>query len=282
MDLRKFEGLVTTEWLHEHLGSSDLIVLDASIAAVGKKADPTQDRFQIAGSRFFDLDGDFSLPDSNLPHMMPTEAHFNAAAQKLGINQDSAIVVYDNLGIYSSPRIWWMFRAMGHENIAVLDGGLPAWQNKYPVEPQKVNRDYPLGNFIGKLNSSFFHSANEVLSSIENPKSLVIDARSSGRFYAKEPEPRAGLRGGHILKSKNLPFPSILADGHLLPIEALQDKFDEITHNAEELIFSCGSGLTACILALGAHRVGYNRLSVYDGSWAEWGMPGDFPVVTSD
>jgi thiosulfate/3-mercaptopyruvate sulfurtransferase len=282
MDLRQFNGLITAEWLHEHLGSPDLIVLDASIAAFGEKVDSNQERFEIAGARFFDLDGDFSLLDTKLPHMMPTEAHFNAAAQKLGINQESAIVVYDNLGIYSSPRIWWMFRAMCHENIAVLDGGLPAWQEKYAVEPQEKRSDYPLGNFNGKLISSFFNSANEVLSEIENPKSVLIDARASGRFYATEPEPRAGLRGGHIPNSKNLPFPSIIADGQLLATEALQGKFDKIMQGADELIFSCGSGLTACILALGAHRAGYDNLSVYDGSWAEWGMPGDLPVFTTD
>ncbi len=272
--------LVSCEWLNDHIEHPKLIVLDASINApkgISKTAEDSGQR--ILNSRYFDLDGRFSLRGSDLPHMMPDEEQFNLEARKLGISKDSVIVVYDNAGIYSSPRIWWMFKAMGHHQIAVLDGGLPLWKEKYPTELLDGKENFLNGDFTGKLDTSYFRSSAEVLKRIIEPTSILIDARSAGRFMGIEQEPRKGLRGGHIPNSLNLPFTQIVKDHQIIPIEELRDVFGEFDLVRSSITFSCGSGLTACILALGAELVGLRQLSVYDGSWSEWGRPSDLPVA---
>jgi thiosulfate/3-mercaptopyruvate sulfurtransferase len=272
--------LVTTEWLAAHLYDADVVILDASLPKPKAKPEdnPLHGR-QIPSARFFDIEGDFSAHDTDLPHMMPTEAQFNEAARRLGINCTSKIVIYDNLGIYSAPRAWWMFLAMGHADVAVLDGGLPAWVNENRATEMSGEKKVRLGNFEGKYQRNFFRSADEVLSYIDDARLKVLDARSSGRFNGKEPEPRVGLRGGHIPNSLSLPFPEVLDGNHLLTKEKLLEKFQGLGIRDEQLTFSCGSGLTACILTLGAYVAGFRDLSVYDGSWSEWGQPGELPVI---
>ena len=209
---------------------------------------------------------------------MLSEEAFTKEAQKLGIDRTSTLIVYDNIGVYSSPRAWWMFRAMGHENIAILDGGLPVWINAgLSTEPKQVVH-FKRGNFTAKAQPEFWKKSTDVLNSIANPQSLVLDARSKGRFNGTETEPRKGLRGGHIPNSINFHFDDVL-DGHkMLPKDDLKQQFQKRGISSQQLVFSCGSGLTACILALAADLIGCEKTSVYDGSWSEWGLPGDLPI----
>lgn len=231
---------------------------------------------RIPGSRFFDFDHKICRTDTDLPHMMPDSETFNREVRKLGVNQNSAIVVYDALGVFTSPRAWWMFRAMGHDNVAVLNGGLPAWrQAGQPVEsgePTAVAE----GDFSAIERLFAFRDADDVQAALQDAETLVLDARSAERFNAEVDEPRPGLRRGHMPGALNLPFINLLQQGiYLRDATALHEAFLAlgITGHDQRLLFSCGSGVTACVLALAAELAGYTNLSVYDGSWAEWGRP---------
>ena len=210
--------------------------------------------------------------------MMPSEEVFTREAQKLGINKTSKIIIYDNLGIYSSPRAWWMFRAMGHKSVAVLDGGLPEWKTHGLAVEAKQITSMPAGNFEAQLQLNCFKNAGYVLDRINSSETLLVDARSNGRFRGVEPEPREGLRGGHIPNSVNMPFGDVLEGPKMLPAERLKSMFDELGTQDQELVFSCGSGLTACIPLLAAEIAGREKLSVYDGSWSEWGKSQEWPI----
>lgn len=272
-------SLVSVDWLNQHLDDKNLIVLDASLPKPKARAeDNPLHNVQIPGSRFFDIDNKFSDTSIDLPHMMPSADDFSKEARKLGVNNESTIVVYDNLGIYSSPRAWWMFKAIGHEQVYVLNGGLPEWvSNGNPIEERTVH-EVPEGNFVGTSQAGFFKNSKEVLNYIDDEKTIILDARSKGRFEGSEPEPRAGLRGGHIPTSKSLPFPEVL-DGNIIRTpDQLNEKFENMGVDEQQLVFSCGSGLTACIIALAADVAGKKELAIYDGSWSEWGQPGDLPV----
>lgn len=272
--------LVTPEWLKSHMNDPKLIILDASMPENKSGQDSDLIDVQIKNARFFDLKNSFSDKESSLPNMLPTEASFTIACQDLGINADSLIVVYDNLGVYSSPRVWWMFKAMGHENITVLDGGLPKWiKQGLPTEPiQKSN--YAKGTFSAKFRPSMVKNAVQILKNIDQNQALVIDARSSGRFCGMEPEPRKDLKGGHIPGSLNLPFTEVLKDGQFLPKEDLKQIFENLQLGDRSLVFTCGSGLTACIILLASQLVQKNTTAVYDGSWTEWGQLNDVPIAT--
>ena len=273
-------SLVTVDWLSEHLDHPDLIVLDATLAkpkSAGQQLANAED--QIPGARFFDIDNRFSDTSVDLPHMMCDELQFQEAAQELGINNDSILVVYDQHGVYSSPRAWWMLKSMGHQNVAVLDGGLPAWVQKgYHIE-KKGTAGIADGDFSAAFDSKCFVDSSAVLASVEDQSTSVLDARSKGRFEGTAPEPRAGLRGGHIPNSVSLPFTEVL-DGYFLKSEAaLKSIFTTFQLENKQLIFSCGSGLTACIILFAAHRAGYDHLAVYDGSWTEWGQSQTLPIT---
>jgi len=212
---------------------------------------------------------------------MPSQSQFELQAQKLGINQDSQIIVYDSFGLFSAARAWWMFRSMGHTNVAVLDGGLPAWlANGYPMESAPKGINWKLGNFIAHFQSSFFCDHHDVSNFLQKAEHKVLDARGPQRFLGIAAEPREGVRSGHMPNALNLPFTRLLENGHFLPKEQLQFILSPLVGTASVLTMSCGSGVTACILALAAEICGYPNINVYDGSWSEWGIRLELPVVT--
>lgn len=274
--------LVSVDWLNEQLGHRDLVVLDGSwfMPAVARdgKSEWLQER--IPGARYFDFDREICDQNSTLPHMMPGESDFQKSVRLLGINQNSAIVVYDSSGIFSSPRVWWMFKAMGFNNIAVLDGGLPAWKEKeYVLAKGEQSAQIAVGNFIASYQSELICDAGEVLLATQDKLQTIIDARPQARFSGQAAEPRAGVRSGHMPNAKNLPSSAVLSALKMQEAEQLAMIFEALAPKDQRVIFSCGSGVTACILALGATLAGYTNLSVYDGSWSEWGSAVDLPVV---
>lgn len=271
--------LVSVDWLYENRDYPNLILLDATVGKVGIGQKPEFAHQWIQGAIYFDLDGKFSAPDTHLPHMLPSEAHFTREARALGICQDSLIVVYDKWGIYSAPRIWWMFRAMGHENVAVLDGGFPEWERRGFATQTQASLPKGVGDFTAHLQPHLMKNADQVLQATTNSEHLILDARPTDRFQGKAGEPRPHLRSGHMPNAKNLPFPEVIQDGKLLDRELLRAKFDDLGVANQSLIFTCGSGLTACIIELAAQQAGFYDTSVYDGSWSEWGEPGKWPVV---
>lgn len=266
--------IVSIEWLSERLGQKNLVVLDASIkpAVAANTSEGIGAELQIPGTRIFDFDKTICNKSSSLPHMMPTLDDFEREVRNVGINNEDMIVIYDRMGIYASPRAWWMLKAMGHNQVAVLDGGFPAWlAAQLPVEPISAP-PVPSGHFIARPQSGFFVDGDQVAAAL-SAATWVLDARSEGRFYGREPEPRIGLRGGHIPGSRSMPFQQVLMQGKLRPVEELQELFHLQANHDQSFIFSCGSGVTSCILALAATQAGYRKLAVYDGSWSEWGLP---------
>jgi thiosulfate/3-mercaptopyruvate sulfurtransferase len=265
---------VSVEWLSQHLGASNLIVLDASLKKNQAKINPVLSNIQVKGASFFDLKNIFSDQNSAIPNMMLSADLFSAECQRLGINKEDKIVVYDNLGIYSSPRVWWMFRLMGHENVVVLNGGLPAWlEAKQPTEPSvRTSLEFKTGTFKANYQAHWVVNKSQVATNIDTQKAVLLDARSKERFLDLIPEPRENLRSGHIPKSLNLPFKQVLQDGFLKKKEALLDLVLSLKLEKQPLIFSCGSGVTGCIILLALETVIENPKALYDGSWSEWGL----------
>lgn len=272
-------NLVTVEWLEEHLDGRNIMVLYTAMPDIATgNAEPIP-KGLIPGSVLFDFEKVFCHKQSVYPHTMPDEATFQREARKLGINANSHLIVYDSKGLYSAPRVWWMFKAMGHDNIQVLDGGLPAWLKKqFPVEAVFL-QPKEVGNFQALTKARSFVSSGAIAKHLSQIK--LLDARSEGRFNGTAPEPRAGLRSGHIPGSINLPFNLCLREGHLKSQTELKELFTQRGISERSyIVTSCGSGVTACILALAASELGYSRLSVYDGSWSEWGANPKLPIAS--
>lgn len=272
------DPIVSVDWLAKYLDHPDLVILDASIKKVTSKEDVQKIDLKIKGARFFDIKNTFSDKNTDIPNMLPSPENFSEACKKLGISSHHKIIIYDTLGIYSSPRVWWMFKTMGHPNVAVLNGGFPAWHSaKLPCEPE-TKTEYKYGNFEANYISKLVIDANVILAEIDNNDSLIIDARSHGRFIAKEPEPRESLKGGHIPNSVNLPYTMVLDKNKMKTNTELQEIFKNFNIHNKKLIFTCGSGITACIIMLAAEIAGYHNTSVYDGSWSEWGQLDGVPI----
>ncbi|WP_242204288.1 sulfurtransferase [Aestuariivivens insulae] len=260
------QPIVSVGWLYDNRSAENLVILDGTM---NKVFDASQN--QIVNARYFDIKNKFSNTSDPFPNAFPSTEQFEREARALGIKNDSAIVVYDDQGIYSSARVWWLFKTFGYHSVAVLSGGFPAWQESgYPIEPMKPYQG-KTGNFKANLQLGTMKFFNDVKYISKDQSHKIIDARSAARFNSEEPEPRAGLRSGTIPNSVNLPFKKLLDNGLLKPKEDLQGLFSELADTNEPLVFSCGSGITACILALGAEISGYKHISVYDGSWTEWG-----------
>jgi thiosulfate/3-mercaptopyruvate sulfurtransferase len=277
----KREALVSTEWLAANLGAPDLRVVDASYYLPGEGLDPRQEfeAQHIPGAVFFDIDA-VKDPTSELPHMLPPPHIFSSKVRKLGLGDGLRFVIYDQRGIFSAPRVWWTFRYFGHEEVAVLDGGLPKWLNEgRPVEEGAARPEER--HFTPRMNSLLLRDRAQMLANIEGKADQVLDARSSARFAGSAPEPREGLRAGHIPGSRNLPFNEIIDPQRqtLLDEAALRDRFAAAGIDPQRpVVTTCGSGVTAAVLALGLYRIGQRDAAVYDGSWSEWGLAGDTPV----
>ena len=275
--------LVSAEWLAERLETPDLVILDATffLPGQGRNARDEHLHAHIPGAQFFDID---VIADhaSDLPHMLPSEAEFAEAASKLGIEEFSTVVVYDNNQFMASARAWWTFRVFDHDHVRVLDGGLARWRELgLPTRsgPEPATRR----QFHAVRRPALVRGLDEMREALGHPGSQIVDARSAERFSGQEPEPRPGLRSGHIPGSRNLPFRQLIdAETHCLKPEAeLRQAFEAAGIDpGAPVIATCGSGVTAAILALGLYRLGNESAAVYDGSWSEWGLVDGLPIST--
>jgi thiosulfate/3-mercaptopyruvate sulfurtransferase len=276
------DPLVSTAWLADHLGAPDVRIIDASWFLPGETRDAKAEYAlaHIPGAVFFDID-DISDEASPLPHMLPSGVKFASRMRKLGVGDGARLVIYDSQGIFSAPRVWWTFRAMGHEDVVVLDGGLPKWiAEGRPVEdgvPPPRER-----HFTARYSGDLVRDIGQVKRALDGGKEQLVDARPAGRFTGETPEPRAGLRGGHMPGARSVPASTVIApDGTMKTAEQLKAVFEGAGVDlTRPLVTTCGSGITASTLALALARLGKDRTAVYDGSWTEWGGREDTAVVT--
>ena len=272
-------SIVSCEWLKENFNQSNLIVLDATIQKVtGKSNQQKPQNTRILKARFFDIKGSFSKVNAKYPNTMISPEDFEKEAQSLGINQDSCLVIYDQLGIYSSPRAWYMFHSLGFKNVAVLDGGLPLWIQKGYETEEIIKNTFDDGDFKVTSNDKKFLSSKDVLELLSDSNHLILDARSLGRFLGTDPEPRTNVRSGRIPNSKSLPYVNLVSEYQLKSNNKLKSLFLELNPENKPMVFSCGTGITACVLALAANSLEYQNFKVYDGSWTEWGSEVNLPI----
>jgi len=276
--------LVSTDWLSSRLSDPEIRILDATwyLPNVDRDAKAEYDQLHIPSARFFDID-DVSDHRSDLPHMVPPVEKFMSKVRKLGVGDGHQIVIYDSHGLFSAARVWWLFKVMGQKNVAVLDGGLPKWLR----EGRTVDSSPPLirdRHMFVKYHDEMVKDVTQVSSASKLGDYEILDARSAGRFRGEEPEPRPGLRAGHIPGSKNIFYGDLLnEDGTLKSQDELVEHFKAKAVKLDKpVITSCGSGVTAAIINLALDRIGKTDHALYDGSWTEWGMYPTVPVETGD
>jgi thiosulfate/3-mercaptopyruvate sulfurtransferase len=276
--------LVSTDWLAAHLKDPDLRVLDASwyLPDAGRDARAEYEAAHIPGARFFDID-EISDARSDLPHMAPPPEKFMSRMRSMGVGDGHQIVVYDGAGLLSAARVWWLFRLMGHTDVAVLDGGMPKWlaEGRKTEDMPPIVKDRHL---TVRFQNHLVRDVTQVSQASKLGSTQIVDARAAARFRGEAPEPREGLRAGHIPGARNVPFNTLLNDDQTMksPDETRAIFEAAGIDLSQPVITSCGSGITAAILALALERMGHNGWSLYDGSWAEWGMFPTVPVATGD
>lgn len=274
--------LVSTDWLGRHLGDPDLRVIDASwyLPDMGRDGRAEYDAAHIPGARFVDID-DLSDARSELPHMAPPPEKFISRMRALGIGDGHQVVVYDGAGLFSAARVWWLFRLMGKTDVAVLDGGLPKWlaEGREVEDMPPVLRDR---HITVSVQNQMLVDVTQVAHASKLRAHEIVDARAPGRFRGEEPEPRPGLRAGHIPGAKNVHYRTLLnGDGTMKAPAELRAVFEAAGVDLKKpAITTCGSGVTAAILALALERIGVGQVALYDGSWAEWGMYDGLKVET--
>ena len=276
--------LVDTAWLASHLDAPDLVLLDGSLHLPAAKRDAKAEyaAAHIPGAQFFDID-DISDEKSPLPHMLPSTVKFASRMKKMGIGDGARIVVYDSEGLWSAARVWWMFRVMGHRDVAVLNGGLKKWRAEGHPLTDELPRPRTPRHFTPRFNAELVRDKDDVLALLTSRTAQIVDARAGARFEGSAPEPRAGLRSGHIPGSRSVPISSLLnADGTVKADAELTTLFAAAGVDPRApIVATCGSGVTACAVALALAQLGHPNAAVYDGSWTEWGdAQAGTPVVT--
>ena len=271
--------LISTNWLYKNINDKNLVILDCSwhMPMERRNGEKEFDKKHIKNAYFFNIDK-ISDRKTSLPHMLPSKRKFEEKIRRYGVNQNSFIIVYDTKGIFSSPRVWWMFKYFGHKNVFVLNGGLKKWlKEKKPITNKKTY--FKKGNFISKVFNEWLVNKKEVLETIHKKNSLTFDARDKNRFYGTAKEPRKGVRLGHIPKSKNFFWGNLVSsNGTLIPKKKISYLFNKFQIKNKKIITSCGTGVTACILSLSLLHGLKIHSSVYDGSWTEWGQNKKLPI----
>jgi len=276
------DPLVSTDWLAQHLSAPDIKLVDASwyLPAEDRDSKAEYAAAHIPGAVFFDID-EIAADDTDLPHMLPLPAKFASRVRRLGLGDGSRIVVYDGWGVRSAARVWWTFRAMGHEDVVVLDGGLPKWiaEGRPTTDRTPAVRER---HFTVRVANDLVRDRSQVARALGGGREQVVDARPAARFRGETPEPRPGLKAGHMPGALSVPMSEMIApDGTMKSKAALAAVFEKAGVDIKQpVVTSCGSGITACVLALGLARLGRWRTAVYDGSWAEWGGAEGCPVIT--
>lgn len=277
------DALVSTEWLAAHLDAPDVRLVDGSWHMPAANRDPRAeyDEQHIPGAVFFDID-EIKDESNPLPHMLPSPEKFSSRVRKMGLGDGNRIVVYDTTGVSAAARVWWMFRVFGHEDVAVLDGGLEKWLAE--GRPLTAEKTVPQErHFTARTNTLLVREYDQVLANLKTGREQFIDSRSRGRFRGTELEPREGLRSGHAPGAINLPYTAMLdmADKTMLPADEILEAFEDAGVDLDKPMFtSCGSGVTACILSLGLYLIGKEDVPVFDGSWTEWASNSDSPIET--
>lgn len=271
---------VSGEWLEQHLQAPDVVVVDASwyLPHLNRNGRAEYDQGHIPGAVFFDID---TIADrsTNLPHMLPTPDAFAAAMGQLGIGDGARLVIYDGLGLFSAPRVWWTFRTMGARDVAILEGGAPRWKAENRPWTDEPTKRRP-ATFTARLDHGAVASLTDVKAHLASGKTQIVDARPADRFKGDAPEPRPGLKAGHMPGAKNVPAGLVTADGALKSPSEIETLFRQAGVDLDRpIVTSCGSGVTAAILALALESTGRSIKSLYDGSWAEWGGRDDCEVA---